>query len=178
MIDYAKSARPYAKAAFEYAQEQQQLDRWSVFLHTMSQRISQSDVSKLINNPKLTADQQLELMLAIGKDVLDEHNQNFLRSLTQNHRINALPKIAELFEQFRNEAEHSIQIKVKSAIPLTEAYLLRLKDKLSHRFNRNATLQCEVDPNLIGGLIVYADGNVIDGSVRGQLQRMREEVLK
>lgn len=177
MIDYAKFAHPYAKAVFEYAKDQDQLDKWSVTLHAMAQRLSQPDVIQLLKNPKLSVEQKVEICIAVGTDVLDQAGKNLIRELAVHNRLNIFPALATLYEQFRAEAERRISVNVTSAIPLSEAYIQRLKETLSQRFHRQAELQCEVAPAILGGLIISAEGRVIDNSVRGQLQRLREQVI-
>lgn len=177
MTDFTKLARPYARAAFEYAQEQQQLQQWGNMLNIMAQRVADPQVVALLNNPRLTVEQKSEVCFAIGRDIEDQHFCNFMRQLAHNRRIAALPAIAAEFAQLCAVAEKKITIKVKSAAPLSEAYQTKLTQLLTAKFNRHATLDCEVDEALIGGLMIRADDYVIDGSVRGQLQRLRELVM-
>lgn len=173
----AKLARPYAKAAFEYALSQQQLDHWVVMLQTMTQLIAEPTVQQLLKNPKYSSEQHSEICLALGQDILDAAGNNFIKLLALNHRLATLPNITAQFEQLRAATEQTLTVRVKSAIPLTEDYQQHLIKLLSAKFQRRIILQCEVDEQVLGGLMIIADDHVIDGTVKGQLERMREVMV-
>ncbi|HVV69926.1 MAG TPA: F0F1 ATP synthase subunit delta [Gammaproteobacteria bacterium] len=173
----AKLARPYAKAAFEYAQQHRQLDHWAVMLQTMAELIKQPTVQQLLKNPKYSSEAHSEISLALGQDILDEAGKNFIKLLALNHRLSALPDIVMQFEQLRAAIEQTLTVRVKSAIPLDEDYQQHLVKLLNAKFQRHIILQCEVDKNVLGGLLITAGDHVIDGTVKGQLERMREVMV-
>jgi F-type H+-transporting ATPase subunit delta len=173
----AKLARPYAKAAFEYAVEHQQLDQWAVMLRTMAELIGQPEVQQLLKNPKYSAQAHSEMCLALGQDILDAAGQNFIKMLASNRRLSTLSSIVAQFEQLRAVIEQTLTVRVKSAIPLNDDYQQRLITLLSAKFQRRIILQCEVEEKLLGGLLITAGDHVIDGTVKGQLERMREVMV-
>lgn len=177
MTYLAKLARPYAKAAFEYALQHNQLDQWSTMLRVMAERMQQPLVVGVLKNPKFGAEQLSELGLTIGQDVLDQAGKNFIQLLAKSRRLSALSAIAELFEQLRAAEEKVITAHVKSVIPLNDQDQAKLTSALQTKFGRKVLLQCEIDPELLGGLFIRADDQVIDGSIRGQLQRLREAMV-
>ncbi len=177
MTDSSKWARPYAKAVFEYAVEHKQLDQWSKKLHQMVECMQQPEVTQFLSNPNYGVQERLDVCVALLKDSVDETGINFIKILATHNRLSVLPAILELFEQYRAIAQQVLDVAVKSAVPLTGDYQAKLNKILSHKFGCDIVLQCEVQPTLLGGLIITAGDHVIDGSVRGQLQRLREHVL-
>ena len=83
-----------------------------------------------------------------------------------------LPEIAQGFEQLRADAERTLEATVVSASPLDDNERAALAQALKRRLDREVTLQCETDPRLIGGAVIRAGDLVIDGSVRGKLERL------
>ena len=92
--------------------------------------------------------------------------------LAANRRLGQLPEIAALFEIERSKAEGAVQAEMVSAYPATEAQQAEVIASLSRRLGRDVTLTCTTDASLLGGAIVRAGDLVIDGSVRGKLERL------
>jgi len=177
MTYLAKLARPYAKAAFEYALQHNQLDQWSTMLNLMAERMQQPIVVSVLKNPKFGAEQLSELGFAVGQDVLNQEGKNFIQLLARSRRLSALSAIAEQYAELRAAQEKMITAHVKSVIPLNDDDRTKLTNSLQAKFGRKVVLQCELDPALIGGLIIFAGDQVIDNSIRGQLQRLRETMV-
>lgn len=178
MKDLAKIARPYALAAFEYAKEHHQFEAWSQMLSTMATFLQQPELLQLLKNPAYSVQQQTELFLNLKPDLLDMARQNFVKLLAENHRLPILPIIAQLFAKLRADSEKTQKVCVKSAVPLPEKYLQKIKTLLENKFRRTVELHCQVDSGLIGGLYIQAGDYVIDGSVKGQLSRMQKIVTQ
>jgi len=97
---------------------------------------------------------------------------NFLRVLVDNRRLALLPEIAELFAQLRSEAEARVEAKVTSAYALEPKQVESIVSALKRRFGRDVDVSAEVDPALIGGVVIQAGDLVIDASVRGRLDKL------
>ncbi|WP_237059803.1 F0F1 ATP synthase subunit delta [Microbulbifer sediminum] len=174
MAELSTLARPYAKAAFAYAQEASDLGGWSTALATAA-AVSQSEkVGEMLENPQLTSEQRAEKFLSICSDDLSDSGKNFIRLLAENHRLPLLPEIHELFEELKAQAEASLEVEVVSARPLSEAQAQQLTQALSKKFGREVHLHGSVDESLLGGAIVRAGDTVIDGTVRGRLAKLAE----
>jgi F-type H+-transporting ATPase subunit delta len=87
-----------------------------------------------------------------------------------------LPEIAAHFEAFRSEVENTIDVDVVSAVALNSAQADKLKAALAKRLKRSVRMQNSVDPGLLGGAVVRAGDLVIDGSLKGRLQRLATEL--
>ena len=89
-----------------------------------------------------------------------------------NGRLPLLPQVTRLFQQFREEAENRLRVRVVSAIPLDEDQAERMRAALARRFDCEIELDNEIDKGVIGGAVVYAGDQVIDGSLRGRLEKL------
>src|SRR4029453_11832342 len=126
MAEKATIARPYAKAAFQFARTHNAFDRWSEVLATASSVVQDERVAPLLTSPLVTPEQLSGLIgdivgQAKSKVTLDEHNRNFLATLASNRRLGLLPEIAEMFEALRAEAENIADVHVVSAVQLNDA---------------------------------------------------------
>jgi F-type H+-transporting ATPase subunit delta len=83
-----------------------------------------------------------------------------------------LPEVAALFEQLKQAIESTVAVHVTTAYPLTEAEQQSLSESMHSRLDRSITLTSETDPSLLGGALIRADDLVIDGSVRGRLNKL------
>jgi F-type H+-transporting ATPase subunit delta len=172
MAEAITIARPYAQAAFECASEQRALQEWSEQLALLSAIVVDPKMVGLIDNPELTEAQQAGLLISIGADHLNGKCDNFIRLLAENQRLKLLPEIAALFERQRREAEGTLQAELITALPATEEQQARIIEGLKQRLGKKIELACSTDPSLLGGGIIRAGDLVIDGSVRGKLERL------
>ena len=165
-------ARPYAKAAFELAQGGQALAAWDDMLGLASEIASDESMVGLLDSPLVSSAQAPSIISDAPGDVFDSQFNGYLSVLADNDRLPLLPQITTLFRQLREEAEKRLSVKVVSAVPLDEDQAGRMKDALARRFDCDIQLENEVDAAVIGGAVVYAGDQVIDGSLRGRLQKM------
>jgi F-type H+-transporting ATPase subunit delta len=174
MAELTTLARPYAKAAFEYAIEAKQLAEWSRLLGFATQVVSDESMQQLLSSPHLTKDNQQDAMLKVCSDIQDQQAINFIKLLAQNGRLVALPEIEVLFNFLRSEFEKTVEAKITSATELSEKQVTQIKEKLGAKLGRKVETSVEVNADLLGGLIIKAEDLVIDGSVRGQLAKLSD----
>ena len=173
MSEIITLARPYAKAAFEVADDAGALGDWSKALGIAAAVASDPRVDRLIDNPAIDT-QQLQQMFSQAD--APAGFDNFVALLIQNNRLPLLSRVGQLFEQLKAEAEQALQVTVRSASALDDSYKARMSDALSRRFGKKIELNCEVDEALLGGAVIHAGDQVIDGSLRGKLQRMSDSL--
>ncbi|WP_404295041.1 F0F1 ATP synthase subunit delta [Halomonas sp.] len=174
MAETSTVARPYAKAAFEYARDHKALDAWSDWLGKTAMVVASQDVQKLLSSPKLNEERKVALVLEVADASVDDAARRFLDTLSDKRRLAALPAIAEQFERLRAEHEKRVDVTVVSAFELDEKQQQKLVGALKKRLNREISITTQVDPMLLGGVILRAGDTVIDGSVRGRLNRLSE----
>jgi F-type H+-transporting ATPase subunit delta len=176
MAEKVTIARPYAKAAFQYAREHKSFAQWSDALATASAIVTDAQVGKLLSSPHVTPDQLVELIAGVAGQSLDANGKNFLNTLAQNRRLGLLPEIAAMYEQLRAEIEQVADVDVVSATQLTDAQRDRLTGVLKKRLQREIRLHVSVDPSLIGGAVVRSGDLVIDGSLKARLDRLALDI--
>ena len=177
MAELITIARPYARAAYEYAVEHKVVADWNAMLHGLALIAKDKRTRHYLANPELSAEQAAEIFLVIGKELLEvKSGKNFLMLLAKNKRLILLPQLAELFAQLLEQDQAIVNAEVISAEPLTQAYKDKIIQSLEKRFNKTVQLHCHVDASLLAGAIVRVDVFVIDGSARGKLKSLEKEL--
>jgi F-type H+-transporting ATPase subunit delta len=139
-----------------------------------AQASQDEQVAKLLSNPALSAEQKAGVMLDVCADKLSEQGQNFIKILAENKRLPVLPEISALFDRFKAEQQKSVDVEITSAFKLTKEQQTKLAQALGAKLDREVNITSSEDKSLIGGLVVRTDDLVIDGSVRGKLQKLAE----
>ena len=151
MAESATVARPYARAAFEFAQGAKALARWGDLLETAAMVVRDARVTALLGNPKVTTLALADFVLDIAGEKADEHGRNFVRLLAQNQRLALLPEIAAQYALLRAAAENTVDVEVVSAIALSEAETEKFARALTRRLNRSARAgsPCSAAPSCV-----------------------------
>jgi F-type H+-transporting ATPase subunit delta len=169
-------ARPYALAAFEFALAKKDLPAWEKMLKDASALVHDKVMTRVLASPTATTEQLSALFCeALAKD-LDAEKTNFIRLLAEKKRLAALPDIAKTFKALQEQHEKTLTVHVTSAIALDDAYQQKLTKALVKRLQKQVVLQCKIDPTLLAGVMIRAGDMVIDGSVRGKLNRLVESL--
>jgi F-type H+-transporting ATPase subunit delta len=177
MTELATLARPYASAVFKRAKEMSATAKWSEQLAFMSTVVGSNEMSVLINNPKVKNDKLSELLLDVSAGQIDHEGANFLKLLLHNNRLGLLPTIATLFEELKAEDEGYIAVDVFTAFALTKEAEKKFAASLEKKLRKKVHMNVALDKSLIGGVLVRAGDQVIDGSIRGQLQNLQKALL-
>src|SRR5262245_53554862 len=172
MAENVTLARPYAEAAFALAKKGNALAAWSQSLSNLASIARNADVETYISNPHLNADQLASLFAGKSGDGLTGEQQNFVRVLVENDRLAVLPEVAELFDDLKNKHEGVRTAEVESAFPMDEATVNALVADLEQKLKAKVQATVRVVPELIGGVRIAIDDEVIDASVRGKLAAM------
>jgi len=176
VAERATIARPYAKAAFEYARDGGAFAKWSQGLKTAAAVVADPRVASLTKNPRWTAADLVSLITEIEGPKPDAALRNFVHVLAENHRLLLLPEIAAHYEALRAAVENTVDVEVVSAVALDDAQAEKLKAALSTRLKRQVRMRNSVDSGLLGGAVVRAGDLVIDGSLKGRLQRLATDL--
>lgn len=172
MAENSTLARPYAQAAFEVAAKSGNFESWSKMLELLAQVVRDERVRPLLSSPKLTDDKRVEMLSTIAGDHLSAEGKNMVNVLAHYGRLTVLPEIAARFEELRAEAEGVLDVEVTSHTPLDAEYQARLSASLKQRLGRDVRLHLDTDESLLGGAIIRAGDLVVDGSVRGRLEKL------
>ena len=173
----AELARPYARAVFELAKDNDQFQSWSDRLALMAAVVSNDTMRSLLDNPGISRSDAGALVIrACGED-LEEGAANLVNILAENDRLAQLPMIAALYNQFRDDAEGTLEAEVISAQPLSEQQKSAIADALKRRLGRDIQLNCSVNEDLVGGAVIHAGDLVIDGSAVEHLRQLSSALV-
>ncbi len=167
--------RRYADAAFQIALRDASLDAWRVGLDQAASTLDLGGLGQVLANPALPLDQRLS---AAG-DVfarLDGPVRNLVLLLVRRGRIEQLPRVAAEFRRLHDQHNRISHASATSASPLVDAEIRALTARLEQMTGGNVVLETAVEPALLGGLVVRIGDRLIDGSVRGRLERLRNQL--
>jgi F-type H+-transporting ATPase subunit delta len=170
-------ARRYAQAAFEVARERGHVDRWLAELERLVGLLDGTEAGAFLAAPQVPFEAKQEFVEQILDDFLPEV-RNFVLLLTRRRRIRLLPRIYEEFGRLANEYRGIVVAEVTSAVPLDDADKAVIIRQLSELTGRRVILRTQVDPAILGGLIVRMGDKLIDGSLRTRLERLRETLTR
>jgi len=174
MAELTTLARPYAKAAFEYAEAANDLGGWSKMLAVAADVANHEMVAALLSSPSLTSEAKAEKFAELCGEELNTQGQNFLQILASNQRLSLLPEISLLFELLKAAKEKSLDVEMISAFDIQGDITDKVAKALQTKLNREIRVNTTVDKSLIGGVVIRAGDMVIDGSVKGRLEKLAE----
>ncbi len=178
MAELVTLARPYANAAFAVARQDERLAEWSRTLQLLAALTQADEVQHLLNSPDQSAADKVAMLVRLCGEEADDKVERLLQELARNKRLTLLPAISEQFEALRATAEAVLDVEIVSAYELTEAQQQNLADNLKRRFDRDVRLSSRIDNTLLGGVMIKAGDMVIDGTVRGRLQKLTETLQR
>jgi len=176
MDSSSKAARPYAIAAFRQASDEGKLDQWSEMLALLEIVIADPDVTRLIDSPEVADAQVSAFIIDVCGDRLSDPGGNFVRVLSENRRLGQIQNIAAGFEAERARAEHRNEVSITSAFPLSDAETNTITEAMAKHLGTRVDVQVDVDPALIGGVVIRSGDTVIDASIRGRLNQMAQSI--
>lgn len=169
-------ARRYAQGVFQLAESEGSLDRWRRELDQLDALLQEDVLRAAFANPSVTTVRRMELAKKLAPDLRPE-SQNLLRLLVEHRRTADMPGIRREFERMANEAEGIIDAILTTAVDLNDRDRKRYEEELARRLNRKVRLEHRREPALIGGATVQFGDRLIDGSVRTQLDQLRQRLV-
>lgn len=174
MAELNTVARPYTKAAFEYAVGKGSLDQWADMLSVAATLVAEPTVARVLGNPALTAEQKANAFSSLLEGDVDAAGQNFIGLLAENGRLALLPEIALQFKKLKAAQQATVEVDLTTAFELEDAQSQQLAKALSTKLGRDVNVTSAVDKSILGGVIIRTDDLVIDGSVRARLAKLAE----
>ncbi|HLR16999.1 MAG TPA: F0F1 ATP synthase subunit delta [Alcanivoracaceae bacterium] len=176
MAELTTIARPYAKAAFSYALASNSIKEWEAMLNVAAAIAEDPTMQEWLDQPALTAEQRAEGFAQVCGDALSEEGKNLIAQLTEHNRVTLLPTLYNMFHEYVAAEENALDVELVSATELAEEQVTELVSSLKKRLNKEVRVSTSVDERLIGGVLIRAGDTVIDGSVRGKLTRLAEQL--
>jgi len=173
MSELLTVARPYAKAAFDFAVEHQGVDHWQNMLAFTAEVSRNAEIAEMLSGA-IAPETLSETFIAVCGDQLDEAGQNLIKIMAENGRLAVLPDVLEQYIHLRAAQESTAEVEVISASTLKDAQLAKISAAMEQRLSRKVKLNCKIDKSVIAGVIIRAGDMVIDGSVRGRIERLAD----
>lgn len=173
-------SKTYGDALFELAIEENSLDSIAKEAEAVLDAFAETDeLSKLLNHPKVTREEKIRIIESIFKGRFSDTIVGFLVIITQKGRYNEIPAIFQYFLGQVMEYKNIGTAKVTSAAALTDAQKAAVEKRLLEvtkyvKFN----MDYEVDPSLIGGMVIRIGDRVVDSSIRTQIENMAKDLMK
>ena len=167
------AARRYAKAIFELAGGEGQLEEWGRRLAQVREVLSDPEVTRVLTNPTIATEQRM----AMVSDLFDGGEAtNLAKLLIESDRVRDVEGIAEEFERLADEAAGRVRATVTTAVELSSKDRDRVADELSRRLGKEIHLDVLVDPGILGGLKLQYGDRLVDASVATRLQQLRRRL--
>ncbi|WP_114951877.1 F0F1 ATP synthase subunit delta [Sphingosinicella terrae] len=170
----ASLAGRYALALFELARDQKQLEAVGASLATIRQALTESeDFRELTRSPLIGREQAVKAVGAAAEAMrVDPLTRNFLGVIAQNRRLSRLADVIRAFNQLAARHRGEITAEVTSAHPLDDGQVDAIRQNLRARMGRDIAVDLQVDPAILGGLVVQIGSQMIDGSIRTKLNSL------
>lgn len=173
MADSSTLARPYAKAAFELARDSGRFKQWGDTLNALSDAVKSPQLAGLIGHPALFKGDLADALAKPMSAELGAEGSSLVRLLVENNRLKVAPFIAEQYEALRAEAESRVDVEITSAAEIPAAQKEKLAAAVGKRLSRDVVVSWKTDESLLAGAVIRAGDLVIDGSVKGELEKLR-----
>ncbi len=173
------TARHYAQALFELAEQEGTFAGWQERLGQLRGLVEGTELGRAIASPEFSAAQRLELAGAVLKEApkVDREAANLLRLLIQSRRTAMLAAIEAGYQDLVDRKEGRVKAQLSTAVEVDPEELTRFSQELSHRLGVQVNFQAQVDPSLLGGAVVRVGDRVLDASLKTKLQQLRREML-
>lgn len=178
MASTSTIARPYAKAVFDVAREARDFAGWQAQLELLAQIAADARVRVVLGDPKVDAKAVAALVQGVAGDKLSPVGRNLVAMMAERKRLAVLPEVLAQFVALRRDAEKTVEVELVTASPADAATQARFANALEKKLGRKVELKNRTDAALIGGALVKAGDMVIDGSVRGRLERLANQLAK
>ena len=177
MIDVI--ANRYAEALFQLSEEENITKEIYNELHDVVEVIKNNkELDNVLKSPLVAKNEKTQLIEALFNNKINNDLKNFLKILVEKGRISSLKSIELTFKELLNDKHNIIEGTVISAIALTDEKVKELEEKLSKKYNKNVTLENEVDQSILGGVLVRLGNTQIDGSVKTRLNNIKDQLTQ
>ena len=169
-------ARVYANALFEAAKDTGKLDQIHDQLGEVSDAIaSNHDLQVFLFSPYFSTAEKRD---GIAKAVSGAEPElvNFLELLAEKHRMPVIFRIRETFDELWAKENKRLDVTVTSAVELDDSVIDHIEAELEKQTDQDVDLHAEVDPDILGGLVLRVGNMVLDASLRSKLEKLRKEV--
>ena len=169
-MNFETIARPYAQAIYDHSKG------WEKDLGQLELALETPEVQKLIDSPKLAYKEKTEVFLSLFEGQIESKTSNFIKVLGESKRISLLPHISKEYRKLLSGTKGSSEVVITSAFELTDEQLKKVTDSLKGRYGDSLTVEQVIDKSLIGGFSIKCGDEVTDYSVKGKLEKLRNQI--
>jgi ATP synthase F1 delta subunit len=171
-------AAVYARSLFEVAKDQDELDDVRDQLGAFTDALSETrDLQVFFFSPYFSTAEKEDGLERVVSDA-DPVVLNFLKLLIEKHRMPVIFRIRAIFDALWEEENKLLPVSITSAVELDEAVVKQLVDRIAEQTDRKVEVTSQVDPDILGGIVVQVGNSVLDASVRNRLEQLRKQVVK
>lgn len=171
-------AKRYSKAIFDIAVEKKLVSNFEEELQFLVDTLNEnSDLNKLLNHPKVTSAQKKGIVKEVFSSKLSQDVIDFIYILIENHRQNLIGRILEEYKNMSDELNNVLRATAYSVVALDDTQMNLIRLKLSNMFSKTVVLSNKIDESLIGGVYIKTADRIIDGSIKGKLEQLKETML-
>jgi F-type H+-transporting ATPase subunit delta len=171
-------ASVYARALFEVAQDQDKLDLVRDQLGEFADALSEThELQVFLFSPYFSTKEKEEGLERVVTDA-DPAILNFLKLLIEKHRMPVLFRIRAEYDALWEEENKLLPVQITSAVELDSAIVSQLGDRIAEQTDRKVDISSQVDPDILGGIVVQVGNSVLDASVRNRLEQLRKQVAR
>jgi F-type H+-transporting ATPase subunit delta len=171
------AARRYAEAAFSVATRDDTVEAWRVELDSAATIVAEERIGRALANPSIPLETRLATAQETFGRLVGRQTLNLIGLMLRRGRIEELPRLAAEFRRLDDERRGITHATATSASALTADEVRALTKRLEQETGGRVQLTVEVDPSLLGGLVVRVGDRLIDGSVRSRLERLRNQLV-
>ncbi len=176
MARHVAAARRYAEAAFQVALADGTLDRWQADLATAAGILGRPDVSPTVGSPAVPLAQRQAIVQQLLGPRISPEVLRLVSLLVERGKVDGLPKVSEDYNRQLNAHRGVVEATVTSAVPLTADETAAIRSRVEAMAGSAVELRTEVNPDLIGGLTIQVRDRLLDASIRGRLERLRDQL--
>ena len=169
-MNFETIARPYAQAIYDHSKG------WEKDLGQLELALETFEVQQLIDSPKLAYKEKTEVFLSLFQGQIESKTSNFIKVLGESKRISLLPHISKEYRKLLSGTKGSSEVLITSAFELTDEQLKKVTDSLKGRYGDSLTVEQVIDKSLIGGFSIKCGDEVTDYSVKGKLEKLRNQI--
>ena len=169
-MNFETIARPYAQAIYDHSKG------WEKDLGQLELALETPEVKQLIDSPKLAYKEKTEVFLSLFEGQIESKTSNFIKVLGESKRISLLPHISKEYRKLLSGTKGSSEVLITSAFELTDEQLKKVTDSLKGRYGDSLTVEQVIDKSLIGGFSIRCGDEVTDYSVKGKLEKLRNQI--
>jgi F-type H+-transporting ATPase subunit delta len=171
------AVRRYAEAAFEVAVRDKTVDRWRSELETAGAIVADEKVGHALANPSIPLEERTATAEKTFSQIVSRPVLNLIGLMLRRGRIEQLPRLAAEFRRLDNARQGIALATATSASPLNPDEVRALTERMEQLTGGRVELDVQIDPSLLGGVVVRVGDRLIDGSVRSRLERLRNQLV-